>query len=332
MDHPSQKEFEALSARYEKMDIQSTLAMVKLLRTGSDLLADFEKLLGNDHLSQGRFLILVVMNRNPEKPITPSRLAGKIGVTRATMTGLIKGLERDGLVSRAMDDADRRRLQLKLTAKGIRTLESILPDYYGNITSLMAGLTPDEKETLIALLEKVVLRLPFLNKPLDQVKPLIKVIPFEDKYQDQVIDLILNIQQNEFHIPITAKDQPDLNDIPGFYRNGNGNFWIALENNNVTGTISLKDIGENELALRKMFVKKECRGNNPGTAKQLLDAALAWAKKRKVSTIYLGTTEKFLAAHRFYEKNDFIEISKSDLPQRFPVMAVDTKFYAYRIA
>lgn len=235
------------------------------------------------------------------------------------MTGLIKGLERDGLVSRAMDDADRRKLLLKLTAKGIKTLESILPDYYGNITSLMAGLNPDEKETLITLLDKVIL---------GQVD----VIPFADKYKDQVIELILDIQQNEFHIPITAKDQPDLHDIKNFYQKENGNFWISLENNKVTGTISLKDIGGNELALRKMFVKKDSRGGNKRTAKRLLDAALNWAEERNISTIYLGTTEKFLAAHRFYEKNNFMEISKSDLPQTFPVMVVDTKFYAYKIS
>lgn len=34
-----------------------------------------------------------------------------------------------------------------------------------------------------------------------------------------------------------------------------------------------------------------------------------------------------LAAHRFYEKNGFRELARSELPERFPVMAVDSKFY-----
>jgi hypothetical protein len=48
--------------------------------------------------------------------------------------------------------------------------------------------------------------------------------------------------------------------------------------------------------------------------------------------IYLGTTAKFLAAHRFYEKNGFEELLQSELPARFPLMSVDTKFYRYAVS
>jgi hypothetical protein len=44
--------------------------------------------------------------------------------------------------------------------------------------------------------------------------------------------------------------------------------------------------------------------------------------------VYLGTTEKFFAAHRFYEKNGFREIAQTKLPASFPIMTVDTKFYS----
>jgi hypothetical protein len=46
-----------------------------------------------------------------------------------------------------------------------------------------------------------------------------------------------------------------------------------------------------------------------------------------VKEIYLGTTEKFLAAHRFYERNGFQQIAPSELPLKFPKMALDTRFY-----
>ena len=35
-----------------------------------------------------------------------------------------------------------------------------------------------------------------------------------------VIDLILDIQNNEFGIAITEEQQPDLQDIPSFYQHG----------------------------------------------------------------------------------------------------------------
>jgi N-acetylglutamate synthase-like GNAT family acetyltransferase len=55
------------------------------------------------------------------------------------------------------------------------------------------------------------------------------------------------------------------------------------------------------------------------------------AEAQGIKDIFLGTTDKFLAAHRFYEKNGFAEVSKSELPPSFPLMAVDSKFYRRRI-
>jgi N-acetylglutamate synthase-like GNAT family acetyltransferase len=62
----------------------------------------------------------------------------------------------------------------------------------------------------------------------------------------------------------------------------------------------------------------------------LLEAVRAWVEQKKVTDIFLGTTDKFLAAHRFYEKNGFVRIDKTDLPAAFPVMQVDTVFYHRR--
>jgi hypothetical protein len=46
-----------------------------------------------------------------------------------------------------------------------------------------------------------------------------------------------------------------------------------------------------------------------------------------VKDVYLGTTEKFLAAHRFYERNGFQQIAANELPPSFPRMALDSRFY-----
>jgi N-acetylglutamate synthase-like GNAT family acetyltransferase len=157
----------------------------------------------------------------------------------------------------------------------------------------------------------------------------IEIRPFSPVYEKQVIDLIVAIQRNEFDIPITADDQPDLKNIPEYYQSGNGNFWVALHNDKVVGTVSLLDIGANLVALRKMFVNRDYRGREIGTAQKLLEISLNWAITNGIRKIYLGTTPQFLAAHRFYEKNGFKEISKRDLPKIFPIMKVDTKFYKY---
>lgn len=159
--------------------------------------------------------------------------------------------------------------------------------------------------------------------------PIVK--EYSNEYQAQVVDLILDIQQQEYNIKITKDDQPDLFTIEEFYQNGNGNFWVALDGDKVVGTISLLDIGNQEVALRKMFVDKEYRGSKYKTASLLLNNAIKWAKEMSIKAIYLGTTPQFLAAHRFYEKNGFKSVEVTDLPEKFPVMKVDKKFYKYSV-
>jgi GNAT superfamily N-acetyltransferase len=147
-----------------------------------------------------------------------------------------------------------------------------------------------------------------------------------------VIAVILPIQQSEFGLPITLEAQPDLQDIPAFYQRKNGNFWVAQAGDAIVGTIGLLDIGGGLAALRKMFVAESHRGHEHGVAKGLLETLLAWSVSHDITDIYLGTTDKFVAAHRFYEKNGFLVIARSTLPVAFPVMTVDTTFYRRQLA
>lgn len=149
--------------------------------------------------------------------------------------------------------------------------------------------------------------------------------------QEQVLQLILNIQQQEYNIPITREDQPDLLTIDSFYQQENGNFWVACDGEQVVGTIALLDIGNQQVALRKMFVQAEYRGKVWNTATLLLQKSISWAQQQQVTQIYLGTTMQFIAAHRFYEKHGFEEIAIKQLPDSFPVMKVDTKFYSLSV-
>lgn len=153
------------------------------------------------------------------------------------------------------------------------------------------------------------------------------IVPYQPEHAEGVIAVILPIQREEFGIPITLEGQPDLQDIPAFYQRGRGNFWVALDGREVVGTLGLLDIGNGEGALRKMFVRSSHRGASRGVAQRLLETLLGWCRGRGIKRILLGTTDKFLAAHRFYEKNGFIAIGRGQLPPSFPVMAVDTKFY-----
>jgi GNAT superfamily N-acetyltransferase len=154
---------------------------------------------------------------------------------------------------------------------------------------------------------------------------------FQPADQAQVLALVLTIQREEFGIPVTAEEQPDLQDVQKHYLWAGGHFWVAEADGMVVGTLGLLSIGHGDLALRKMFVAAAFRGKSRGVAAALLGAALAWAQARQVHRILLGTTEQFLAAHRFYEKHGFSVIPVDLLPPYFPRMRQDTRFYSRRL-
>jgi N-acetylglutamate synthase-like GNAT family acetyltransferase len=155
----------------------------------------------------------------------------------------------------------------------------------------------------------------------------IEIVPFASQHVGDVGALIVGIQRDEFQIPITLEDQPDLQNIPAFYQQGAGNFWVAVAEGEVVGTVALLDLGNHQGALRKMFVHASYRGPKHGVSARLLGTLLEWARVRDVKDVYLGTTEKFLAAHRFYERNAFQQIAANALPPSFPKMALDNRFY-----
>lgn len=155
--------------------------------------------------------------------------------------------------------------------------------------------------------------------------------PYSNVYEQEVIDLILSIQRTEFGVPITAEQQPDLKMIGEFYQKGNGNFWIALYEGKVVGTIALIDIGNAQVALRKMFVDARFRGKEFKTGQALLDVSLTWMRDKKIKQVFLGTLDVFKAAQTFYLKNGFTELSAESLPSAFPRMKLDNMFFEKEI-
>jgi len=67
--------------------------------------------------------------------------------------------------------------------------------------------------------------------------------PYAGGNDEHIFGLIMPIQSNEFGVPITPADQPDLGRTPAYYQNSIGNFWVTPDGNRIVGTISLKDIG-----------------------------------------------------------------------------------------
>ena len=84
---------------------------------------------------------------------------------------------------------------------------------------------------------------------------------------------------------------------------GRSDFWLALRNETLIGTIALREVDINTAELKRMFVSPELHGT--GVGQNLLDTLLAFARARGYKKIVLDTDKLMTRAHRFYEKNGF---------------------------
>lgn len=141
--------------KHPSLDPTACEAFFHLLRTGDDVFSTEARFLAQHNVSQGRFTVLMLLHHCCTRVSTPAELAEEAGVTRATMTGLIDTLEKDGLVERGADLADRRTVRVQMTAAGEAFLTSILPEYFRCVSAMMQALNAAERKQLVKLLQKI---------------------------------------------------------------------------------------------------------------------------------------------------------------------------------
>lgn len=90
-----------------------------------------------------------------EDGISQSLLSAKSQIDRTTMGGLIDRLEKEGLVMRRPDPADRRAYRICLTEKGKALQPELVPVALRAQAEFTARLEPNEVETLTSLLQKL---------------------------------------------------------------------------------------------------------------------------------------------------------------------------------
>lgn len=123
------------------------------LSLASSMDRDCARLLAVHGLSEGRFVLLFLLDAARDG-LAPSLLAEQAGVTRATVTGLLDGLERDALIERQAEAGDRRALRIRLTQQGRRLAGTLVEQHGRWIAGLFGGLTPAERGQLAGLLDK----------------------------------------------------------------------------------------------------------------------------------------------------------------------------------
>ncbi|MEU8173493.1 MarR family transcriptional regulator [Microbispora hainanensis] len=100
---------------------------------------------------QGQLLCVLMA-----QPYGMSELGAILGLAKSSLTGLVDRSERNGLVQRTPDPQDSRAVRVSLTRQGARLADEFYDETCRRVEELAAGLTPAERDTLAALLGRVV--------------------------------------------------------------------------------------------------------------------------------------------------------------------------------
>ena len=101
-----------------------------------------------------RFDLMAQLERHPEG-LKMNELSRLLMVTGGNITAIVDQVEKEGLVGRLEEPADRRAFRIRLTRQGDKTFAEMARAHEEWVVELLAGLPKREQDELLKLLAKV---------------------------------------------------------------------------------------------------------------------------------------------------------------------------------
>jgi len=139
-----------------------------------------------------------------------------------------------------------------------------------------------------------------------------------------VKSLISTIMNREYPVEEKAYQYGDLNNIADAYGALREKFLIAHEDNEVIGTIGIKEDSDSTALLRRLFVHPSHRSRQIGS--MLVDTALDFCKMNGYKKVVFRATSRMEAAIKLLQdKKSFVE------RERFPFNDIEIVLLHYKI-
>ena len=136
---------------------QEGMRSIDVVRALGDLIPAYQhwsiSKIPTDGLSPARMRILSFLQEAGSMPMRA--LKDRCGTSATNITGLVDGLEADGLVSREIDPTDRRVTRVVLTEKGGRQSRTDWELYESRCAATFDGLDPEARARLVQALAEL---------------------------------------------------------------------------------------------------------------------------------------------------------------------------------
>lgn len=126
-----------LLLKHAQLDTERTDIVMAILRTANLIDRACAATLAEYDLTEGRLSALLA---TADGSTTPAAIAEQLGVTRAAVTGLLDGLDRQGLISRSSNPGDRRSITIGITGAGTAALAALRPVYSDWLQHIASGI------------------------------------------------------------------------------------------------------------------------------------------------------------------------------------------------
>ncbi|MGA2294969.1 MAG: MarR family winged helix-turn-helix transcriptional regulator [Acidimicrobiales bacterium] len=137
-----------------ELDFTAMSAVSNIYRSGSAVRNHMERSVLSDHdLSWAAFTVLWVLWIWGDQET--GHVAAEAGITKGTLTGVVKTLQARKLVRRTPHLDDRRRVSISLTKAGERLIEQVFPKFNQHETLAVSALSSTEQRELARLLRLV---------------------------------------------------------------------------------------------------------------------------------------------------------------------------------
>jgi DNA-binding MarR family transcriptional regulator len=139
----------------QPLDFAAMAAVSNIYRAANEIRNHMErKVLADEELSWAAFTVLFVLWIWGDQQTR--HLAAEAGVTKGTLTGVLKTLEKRGLAKRRAHADDGRLVLVGLEPKGLAVIERLFPAFNAGEAMVSANLTHEEKDQLASLLRKII--------------------------------------------------------------------------------------------------------------------------------------------------------------------------------
>ena len=257
---------------------------------------------------QSRWFPVIVTLQSSKAPLSVGDLAQAIGQTHASVSQIVKQLQKEGLVETTRDPKDDRKRMLTLTQTGRELVAEITP-FWGSIRAAFRELFTEVGGDILSKIEN--LESSLKEKQLDD-----RILGKHEKEQRGEVTLTeyapeyasyfrtLNEEWLKKYFYIEECDAKVLSNPEKIIADG-GMIFFARYDNKVVGTCALMLAEDGRFELTKMAVTDAYQGLKIG--KKLFQKAVDWYEKNGNNAgLFLYTSTRLIPAIKLYEKNGFV--------------------------